>query len=81
MVPGRLPAAFTDDTEIALALAESLLHQRPLDLDDLAAVCCLGDGDPPDIRIQQAGARRVARGGVKPSSPEQRRIRTPATAR
>lgn len=37
MLPGRLPAgSFTDDTEMALALAESLLHQRPLDPADLA---------------------------------------------
>ncbi|HSV86073.1 MAG TPA: ADP-ribosylglycohydrolase family protein [Levilinea sp.] len=32
MIRGRLPAGcFTDDTEMALALAESLLEQRPLD--------------------------------------------------
>jgi ADP-ribosyl-[dinitrogen reductase] hydrolase len=37
MQPGRLPAgAFTDDTEMALALAESLLEHRPLDPADLA---------------------------------------------
>jgi ADP-ribosyl-[dinitrogen reductase] hydrolase len=37
MQPGRLPAGtFTDDTEMALALAESLLHHRPLDPADLA---------------------------------------------
>ncbi|GAB4481994.1 MAG: ADP-ribosylglycohydrolase family protein [Anaerolineae bacterium] len=38
MQPGRLPAgSFTDDTEMALALAESLLAHRPLDAGDLAA--------------------------------------------
>jgi ADP-ribosyl-[dinitrogen reductase] hydrolase len=37
MRPGRLPAgAFTDDTEMALALAESLLAQIPLNPADLA---------------------------------------------
>ena len=37
MEPGRLPAGtFTDDTEMALALAESLLAHRPLDPADLA---------------------------------------------
>lgn len=37
MLPGRLPAGtFTDDTEMALALAESLLAKRPLDPVDLA---------------------------------------------
>ena len=37
MLPGRLPAGtFTDDTEMALALADSLLAQRPLDPADLA---------------------------------------------
>jgi ADP-ribosyl-[dinitrogen reductase] hydrolase len=35
--PGRLPAGtFTDDTEMALALADSLLAYRPLDPADLA---------------------------------------------
>jgi ADP-ribosyl-[dinitrogen reductase] hydrolase len=37
MIGGRLPAGtFTDDTEMALALAESLLAYRPLDPADLA---------------------------------------------
>ena len=37
MRPGRLPAgSFTDDTEMALALAESLLAHKPLDPADLA---------------------------------------------
>lgn len=37
MLPGRLPAgSFTDDTEMALALAESLLASLGLDPDDLA---------------------------------------------
>lgn len=37
MIPGRLPAgSFTDDTEMALAVAESLLARQPLDGEDLA---------------------------------------------
>jgi ADP-ribosyl-[dinitrogen reductase] hydrolase len=37
MTPGRIPAGtFTDDTEMALALADSLLAHRPLDPADLA---------------------------------------------
>lgn len=37
MIPGRLPAgSFTDDTEMALALGESLLAHHPLDGADLA---------------------------------------------
>ncbi len=37
MQGGRLPpGTFTDDTEMALALAESLLAHRPLDPMDLA---------------------------------------------
>jgi ADP-ribosyl-[dinitrogen reductase] hydrolase len=37
MLPARLPAGtFTDDTEMALALADSLLAHRPLDPADLA---------------------------------------------
>ena len=36
MLPGRVPAGtFTDDTEMALALADSLLAHRPLDPTDL----------------------------------------------
>lgn len=53
MQPGRLPAgAFTDDTEMALALAESLLARRPLDPADLAGrfVAWYRAG-PPDVGI------------------------------
>lgn len=53
MRPGRLPAgAFTDDTEMALALAESLLARRPLDPADLAGrfVAWYRAG-PPDVGI------------------------------
>jgi ADP-ribosyl-[dinitrogen reductase] hydrolase len=54
MRAGRLPAGtFTDDTEMALALAESLLAARPLDPADLANrfVAWLQAG-PGDVGIQ-----------------------------
>jgi ADP-ribosyl-[dinitrogen reductase] hydrolase len=53
MRPGRIPAGtFTDDTEMALALAESLLAHRPLDAGDLAGrfVAWLRAG-PDDVGI------------------------------
>lgn len=53
MLPDRLPAGtFTDDTEMALALAESILDQRSLDPVDLGKrfVAWMG-GNPPDIGI------------------------------
>jgi len=65
MRPGRLPAgAFTDDTEMALTLAESLLEHRPLDPADLAArfVAWFRAG-PPDIGSQTRGVlSRIGRG-------------------
>jgi len=56
METGRLPAgAFTDDTEMALALAESLLAHKPLDPDDLAQrFVAWYQSDPPDIGIHTA---------------------------
>jgi ADP-ribosyl-[dinitrogen reductase] hydrolase len=51
--PGRIPAgSFTDDTEMALALADSLLARRPLDAEDLAQrfVAWLQAG-PDDVGI------------------------------
>jgi ADP-ribosyl-[dinitrogen reductase] hydrolase len=53
MLPGRLPAgSFTDDTEMALALAESLLAHRPLDPADLARrFVGWYRANPPDIGI------------------------------
>jgi ADP-ribosyl-[dinitrogen reductase] hydrolase len=53
MCAGRLPAgSFTDDTEMALALAESLLANPELNADDLTGRF-LGwyHSDPPDIGI------------------------------
>lgn len=54
MQPGRLPAgAFTDDTEMALALAESLLDHSPLDAANLAQhFVAWHQAGPPDIGIQ-----------------------------
>jgi ADP-ribosyl-[dinitrogen reductase] hydrolase len=81
MRPGRLPAgSFTDDTEMALALAESLLSHRPLDAQDLAGrfVTWLQAG-PPDVGIHtQSVLSRVAAGmawqpavaGVQASRPD-----------
>ena len=65
MRPGRLPAgAFTDDTEMALALADSLLERFPLDPDNLAAhfVAWYRSG-PADIGLQTSGVlSRIAAG-------------------
>lgn len=56
MLPGRIPAgSFTDDTEMALALAESLLAQRPLNPADLAQrFVAWIEGQPPDVGIHTA---------------------------
>ncbi len=53
MVSGRLPAgSFTDDTEMALALAESLLARRPLDPADLGRrFVAWADTGPDDIGV------------------------------
>jgi len=53
MVSGRLPAgSFTDDTEMALALAESLLAHRPLDPADLGRrFVAWADTGPDDIGV------------------------------
>jgi len=65
MLPGRIPAGtFTDDTEMALALAESLLAQCPLNPADLAQrfVAWFAAG-PPDVGIHTASVlRRIANG-------------------
>ncbi len=65
MMAGRLPAgSFTDDTEMALALAESLLAQRPLNPTDLAArFTDWYRTSPPDVGIHTAQVLgQVARG-------------------
>jgi len=65
MRPGRIPAGtFTDDTEMALALAGSLLAHRPLDPADLARrfVTWLQAG-PPDVGIHTRNVlSRIAAG-------------------
>lgn len=65
MVKGALPAgSFTDDTEMALALAESLLITNPLDPDDLSGRF-LGwyQNNPPDIGIHTSHVLgQIARG-------------------
>jgi len=65
MRPGRLPAgAFTDDTEMALALAESLLARTPLDPADLTQrFAAWYRAGPPDIgRQTRLVLKRIARG-------------------
>jgi ADP-ribosyl-[dinitrogen reductase] hydrolase len=63
--PGRLPAgSFTDDTEMMLALGESLLHSAPLDPADLASRFVAWYRErPPDVGIHTGAVlRRVAAG-------------------
>ncbi len=65
MVKGPLPAGtFTDDTEMALALAESLLLVNPLDTRDLAArFSGWYQSSPSDIGIHtQKVLKMIARG-------------------
>lgn len=65
MLPGRVPAgSFTDDTEMAIALAESLDARRPLDPDDLARrFAAWLQRNPPDVGIHTSQVLgRVARG-------------------
>lgn len=60
MTPGRLPAgSFTDDTEMALALADSLLEKTPLDPANLAKhFVAWYDTRPPDVGIHTATVLR-----------------------
>lgn len=65
MRPGRIPAGtFTDDTEMALALAESLLARRPLDGADLAGrFAAWYRAGPDDVGIHTASIlARIAAG-------------------
>ena len=65
MTAGRIPAgSFTDDTEMALALAESLLAQRPLDPVDLASrFVDWYHTSPPDVGVHTAQVlEQIARG-------------------
>lgn len=56
MIPGRLPAgSFTDDTEMSLAVAESILTRQPLDCQDLTRRFVQWHKSmPPDEGIQTA---------------------------
>src|SRR5574340_871088 len=65
MRAGRLPAgSFTDDTEMALALAESLLAKRGLDPDDISAhFLDWYKRRPPDVGIHTSNVlQQVAHG-------------------
>ena len=61
MIPGALPAGcFTDDTEMALALAESLQHTNPLDPQDLAGrFAGWYQSHPADVGISTAKVLRL----------------------
>lgn len=65
LIAGRLPAGmFTDDTEMMLALAESLLHRRPLDPADLAARFVVWYAlRPPDVGVHTSAVLRRVAGG------------------
>lgn len=66
MIDGALPAgSFTDDTEMALALAESLLISSPLDVHDLAGrFTAWYHCNPPDIGIHTKAVLKMIAGGV-----------------
>jgi len=66
MVKGALPAGtFTDDTEMALALAESLLITSPLDVHDLAGrFTAWYQCQPSDIGIHTAAVLKLIAGGT-----------------
>lgn len=66
MIPGRLPAgSFTDDTEMALALAESLLVKSPLEPEDLAQrFIAWMQTNPPDVGIQTASILSWMKNGL-----------------
>lgn len=65
MLPGRVPAGmFTDDSEMAIALAECLIEHRPLDPQDLAErfVDWLRRS-PDDVGIHTSSVLRLIQGG------------------
>ncbi len=66
MQPGRLEAGtFTDDTEMALAVAESLLANRPLDQADLAQrFLAWYRAGPPDVGLHTSLVLRRIKGGA-----------------
>lgn len=66
LVAGRLPAGtITDDTEMALALAESLAAHNPLDPADVAQRFLVWyRSNPPDIGIHTAATLRLIQSGL-----------------
>ena len=65
MLPGRAPAGmFTDDTEMAIALAESLVARRPLDPRNLAErFLDWFRRSPDDVGIHTSSVLRMIQGG------------------
>jgi ADP-ribosyl-[dinitrogen reductase] hydrolase len=82
MENGRLPAGtFTDDTEMALALAEGLLHARPLDPADLALrFSAWLQAGPSDVGIQTQMALAPLANGVPWQETSARMLRQCANA-
>lgn len=66
MVDGAIPAgSFTDDTEMALALAESLLDSSPLDGQDLARrFVAWYECNPPDVGVNTSRVLRLITQGT-----------------
>jgi ADP-ribosyl-[dinitrogen reductase] hydrolase len=67
LLPGRLPAgSFTDDTEMALAVADSLMDHKPLNPDDLGQrfVVWFRSG-PPDVGVYTSGVLSRIAAGVR----------------
>lgn len=67
MERGRIPAGtFTDDTEMALALAESLLAHSPLDASDLTnRFVTWYQSYPPDVGIQTGNVLTLVSKGMQ----------------
>lgn len=83
MLPGRLPpGSFTDDTEMALALAESLLARRGLEPDDLARrFADWYRRNPPDVGIHTSSVlHRICTGEPWQDAARGVQSREPASA-
>lgn len=83
LLPGRLPAGFfTDDTEMALTVAESLLDRKPLNPDDLGQrfVAWYRSG-PPDVGVYTSSVlSRIAAGARWDHAAEEVQQRQPESA-
>lgn len=83
LLPGRLPAgSFTDDTEMALSVAESLLARKPLNPDDLGQRFVkwyrLG---PPDVGVYTSSVlNRIAAGASWDQAAQEVQQRQPDSA-